>query len=142
VILILMFCFALASAGEAVPPAVSNPLWNELRHSANGAEKNGDLDAAERYYLQALQAAEDGGVPTGQFTVAEELGQLYRKKDNEPAAVHYLRAAVTILCRHFPDDTENKGTALNNLALVLRETRLFERVRTETFGRLARISEP
>jgi hypothetical protein len=117
-------------------------LWNELRHSANGAEKNGDLDAAERYYLQALQAAEDGGVPTGQFTVAEELGQLYRKKDNEPAAVHYLRAAVTILCRHFPDDTENKGTALNNLALVLRETRLFERVRTETFGRLARISEP
>ena len=121
-LLLLIFCFALASAGESVSRAGSNPLWSELRDSAKSAEKNGDFDAAERYYVQALQAAADAGVPAGQFAVTEELGEFYWKKDNAPAAVTYLRAAVAILSRHFPADNERKGTALNNLAFALRET--------------------
>jgi tetratricopeptide (TPR) repeat protein len=119
---LIIFCFALASAGETVSPAGSNPPWNELRQNAIRAEQSGDLAATERYYIQAIQAAEDAAVPEGQLAAAAELGQFYWKKDNTPAAITYLRMTVAILRRHFPGDSERKGTALNNLALVLRDT--------------------
>jgi tetratricopeptide (TPR) repeat protein len=122
ILMFCMFCFALAGAGEPVSPAGSNALWSELRLNANRAEKSGDLDAAERYYVQAIQAAANAGVPAGHFAVAEELGQFYWQKANAPAAVTYMRMAVTILRRHFPADSAGKGTALNNLAIVLRGT--------------------
>jgi tetratricopeptide (TPR) repeat protein len=121
-ILILMFCFALASAGESVGPVGSNVAWRELRHNAKAAEDSGDFQAAQQYYFQAAQAAADHGDPAGQFAVAEQLGQLYWKMDNAPAAVIYLRMAVTVLRHHFPVDSEQKGAALSNLGIVLSDT--------------------
>jgi tetratricopeptide (TPR) repeat protein len=121
-ILILLCCFVLASADESLSPAGSNPAWRELRHAANAAEESGDLHAAEQYYLQAVKAAVDGPDPSGQFVVAEQLGQLYWKMDNAPAALIYLRMAVTVLHRYFPADSEQKATALSNLGIVLSDT--------------------
>ena len=117
-----MFCFVLAGADESVGPAGSDLRWSELRHNANAAEDGGDLKAAQQYYLQALQAAVDGSDSSGQFVVAEELGQFYWKKDNAPEAVIYLRMAVTVLQHHFPADSERKGIALRNLGIVLSDT--------------------
>jgi tetratricopeptide (TPR) repeat protein len=121
-ILILMFCFALASAGESVGPVASNVAWRELRHNANAAEDSADFQAAERYYLQAIQAAVDGGDPVGLFAVAEELGQFYWKRGNEPAALTYLRMAVMVVRRISPADSQQKGDALSNLGVVLSDT--------------------
>ena len=121
-ILILVFYFALASAGESVGPLGSNVAWRELRHNANAAEDSGHFQAAEQYYLQAIQAAVDGGDPSGQFVVAEQLGQLYWKMDKVPASLTYLRMAVTVLRHDFPAESEQKGTALSNLGLVLSDT--------------------
>jgi Flp pilus assembly protein TadD len=112
-ILILMFCFALASADESVGPARSNLMWSELRSN---------VKAAEQYYLQAVQAAADGGDSFGKFLVAEELGQFYWKRNNGPAALTYLRMAVTLLRHHSRADSEVKGTALSNLGIVLGDT--------------------
>jgi tetratricopeptide (TPR) repeat protein len=123
-ILILMFCFALAGAGESVGPVGSNVAWRELRHNAKAAEDSGDFQAAEQYYLQAVQAAVDGGDPAGQFVVAEQLGQLYWKMDNAPAAITYMRMALTVVRRISPADSEQKGTALSNLGVVLSDTGL------------------
>jgi tetratricopeptide (TPR) repeat protein len=121
-ILTLMFFFVLASGGESVGPARSNLPWSELRSNAKAAEGSGDFKAAEQYYLQAVQTAADGGNPFDQFVVAEELGQLYWKRNNAPAALTYLRMAVTLLRHHSPADSELKGTALSNLGIVLGDT--------------------
>ena len=121
-ILILMCCFVLAGADEPGNPVASNVAWRELRHNANAAEDGGDFQAAEQYYLQAIQAAVGGGDHFGHFVVAEQLGQLYWKMNNATAALIYLRMAVNILRHHFPADSEDKGTALSNLGFVLRDT--------------------
>ena len=121
-ILILMFCFALASADESMGPARSNLLSSELRSNAKAAEDSGDFKAAEQYYLRAVQAAADGGDPFGKFLVAEELGQFYWKRNNGPAALTYLRMALTFLRHHSPAESELKGTALSNLGIVLGDT--------------------
>jgi tetratricopeptide (TPR) repeat protein len=117
-----MFYFALASAGESVGPLGSNVAWRELRQNANAAEDSGHFQVAEQYYLQAIQAAVDGGDPSGQFVVAEQLGQLYWKMDNGPASLTYLRMAVTVLRHYFPADSQQRGTALTNLGNVLSDT--------------------
>jgi tetratricopeptide (TPR) repeat protein len=117
-----MICFGLASAAETNSPTGSNSVLSELRENAHRAEKSGDLAEAERYHMQALKAAEDADAPADQFAAAEELGQLHWRKENGPAALTYLRKAATILDRHFPADSRNKGIALNNLAVVLRDT--------------------
>jgi eukaryotic-like serine/threonine-protein kinase len=121
-ILILMFCFALASAGEPVGPEGSNAASSELRQNANAAADKGDFKAAEQYYLQAIQAAVDAGDPSGQLVVAEKLGQLYWRMDKAPAAVTYMRLAVAVLRHNFPAVSKLKGTVLRNLGVVLSET--------------------
>jgi tetratricopeptide (TPR) repeat protein len=114
-----MFCFLLATAGESAEPAGSKVRWSELLQSGNAAEDRGDFKAAEQYYLQAVQAAADAGNPSGHFVVAEELGQLYWKLDNVQSAIIYMRMAVTVLSRVSAADSVQKGTALNNLGVVL-----------------------
>jgi tetratricopeptide (TPR) repeat protein len=121
-ILILMFCFALAGAAETISPAESNPQLTELRENARQAEERGDLAGAERYYVQALKVAEDANLPADQFAAAQHLGRIHWKNDNGAAAVTYMRQAATIVDRHFPADSRSKGVALNNLAIVLRDT--------------------
>ncbi len=120
-IFILLFCFALAVAAETISPAESNLPCTEPFQNAQRAQNNGDVQAAERYYAQAIQIAEKAGVPAGQLAAAQQLGQLHWKNDNAPAALIYMRMAATLVDRHFPADTLRRGTALNNLAIVLRD---------------------
>jgi tetratricopeptide (TPR) repeat protein len=121
-ILILMCCFLLATDGGSANPIVSQAPWSKLLQKANAAEDSGDFKAAEQYYLQAVGAAADGGDPVGHFVVAGELGQFYWKRDNGPAAVTYLRMAVTVVRRISPADSQQKGAALSNLGVVLSDT--------------------